>query len=773
MFDIKQLIHEVHRRSLWQVLAVYLATAWLVLQAVEVLTSSYGLPQWFPALAAALLLLGLPFVMATAIVQEGPPGMQHRDPTLLPESDEAAPAPPERPAVQRTGLRRIFNWRNAILIGVSLFAIWGVIAAIWLFVGFRDLVVRAEAAEFFSAKEEVVVTRFGNETDQPALHLAVAEAIATDLAGSEYVDVADRAALEDVLERMQLPDTTTIDEEVAVEIARREGYPAVIAGSVTQLGSGYQISARIIEATTGAVAVRVRETAADETAVVETVEQLSRLIRRHLGEALTSLQRSEPLPQVTTPSLEALELYARGVQYGRRGKPEQAIPLLEQAVALDTTFATAYRALSIYHGNLGDAGPAQRYVEKAWAYRDRLARRERYLVGALHHSWRWDLDSAAYYYQLEIERDPDSHVAINNLGDLYERMGRYEEAERLYRRTVELVPEMSTGYVNVASISRTLGDHAAAESAEARLKSDFPNTYNTIFTPVANAVYVGDLEQAEAQAREAAADPRPFVSVWARWYLSSLAALHGDVDATLAHADTLIALDQESGATLASYVTLRDLAFAMLAAGMPERVVPVSERLQAQALEATEPFLANLGLGAVAMSYAIAGDLATTRDFLEQLDSLQQATGFHPMGVGETTRAIVALQEDRAEDALRHLQKSREQAFGRRSWPNRLLAADAHAALGRPAEAAAEYDSLTRSYRLFWGGQGAYGSIKPLAHERAADAYLAAGDTARAVGHLTEFIELWRDADPALQPRVESARRRLAQLAGEGPRTAR
>ena len=48
---LKQLIHEIHRRSLWQVLAIYGVASWVIYEVVEALTSGLGLPQWFPAFA--------------------------------------------------------------------------------------------------------------------------------------------------------------------------------------------------------------------------------------------------------------------------------------------------------------------------------------------------------------------------------------------------------------------------------------------------------------------------------------------------------------------------------------------------------------------------------------------------------------------------------------------------------------------------------------------------------------------------------------------------
>lgn len=66
MSDLKRLIQEIHGRSLWQVLGIYLLASWVVFEVVQTVTEGLGLPQWFPAFAALLLLIGLPIVLATA-----------------------------------------------------------------------------------------------------------------------------------------------------------------------------------------------------------------------------------------------------------------------------------------------------------------------------------------------------------------------------------------------------------------------------------------------------------------------------------------------------------------------------------------------------------------------------------------------------------------------------------------------------------------------------------------------------------------------------------
>ena len=48
---LKRLIREIHRRSLWQVLGIYLVASWAVLSVVDTLGGALNLPDWFPAFA--------------------------------------------------------------------------------------------------------------------------------------------------------------------------------------------------------------------------------------------------------------------------------------------------------------------------------------------------------------------------------------------------------------------------------------------------------------------------------------------------------------------------------------------------------------------------------------------------------------------------------------------------------------------------------------------------------------------------------------------------
>ncbi len=627
-------------------------------------------------------------------------------------------------------------------------------------------IVSPAAASFFDAQDRVLVADFINETEQADLGLAIREAVETDLDQSNYVNVVERADLGDVMERMRLPDTAAVDAAVAVEIARREGYRAVVSGRVIALGSGYQLTAQIVEPATEEVAVRLRETADDDDAVLGAVERLARLTRRHLGESLRSLARSEPLPQVTTASLAALEFSARATDLAHRGNLEQAVSLLQQAVEIDSTFASAYRSLGIYHGNMGNVGAAQSNIARAYRHSNRLSPRERYLIGSSFHAYRGRLDSAAYYYTRLLDRYPNHPIGLNNLGDIYERMGRYQDALALYRRATDIGPSVVT-LLNLASAARTLGQHALADSTLKTMLEEYPNTWQTWQTMAGNALYAGDFERVDSIAFDMANHAAPFPRSYGRWMLASLESMRGHLGSALALADTAVVLSAEAGSDVFQYLPLLVAEYAAFAAGMPDRALANVRRTPDPGGLGTSPYFHHLALGFISTGYALAGEADAAHGVLASIDSLRRAEDFQPSGIGEHVRAILALADEEPDEVLSLLAAARARDYGLLGGPSRILLADAYAAVGRVAEAAAQYDTVAGTYRLSFLHMGTYGPLRPLAHERAGRAYLALGDTVKAIEHLAAFVDLWENADPELQPMVASAKSRIGQLVGE------
>ena len=57
------LLGEIKRRKVFQVAAVYLLVAWLIMQVVDVVSAPLLLPEWFPRSVIVLLAIGFPIAL--------------------------------------------------------------------------------------------------------------------------------------------------------------------------------------------------------------------------------------------------------------------------------------------------------------------------------------------------------------------------------------------------------------------------------------------------------------------------------------------------------------------------------------------------------------------------------------------------------------------------------------------------------------------------------------------------------------------------------------
>ena len=162
MNRLKRPIVEIHRRSPWQVLFIYVGGAWVCYEIIDTITDRLALPEWLPVLAMILFLIGLPVVLATAFVHEvAPPPGAPAEPTPLTEA-EAARREVETAAARLEARRRhrFLTWRNAGLIFVFALALWGVVAAGWLVFSGSERETRAAA----DVRPSVAVLPFANRS---------------------------------------------------------------------------------------------------------------------------------------------------------------------------------------------------------------------------------------------------------------------------------------------------------------------------------------------------------------------------------------------------------------------------------------------------------------------------------------------------------------------------------------------------------------------------------------------------------------------------------
>ncbi|MCG8468283.1 MAG: hypothetical protein MJB57_08745 [Gemmatimonadetes bacterium] len=764
---MKKFIHEIHRRSLWQVLGIYLGASWVVLQIVDTLAGALGLPDWSASFALFLLILGLPVVLATAFVQEGmsTKEAEARSQSLA-EVDEAPPPP--APGLE--GRHKLFTWKNALLGGAAAFALLGVLTAGYLFmraagIGPAGTLVAKGIVE---ESQPLVVAEFSSESGDVALAASASEALRIDLSQSPVVQVVERAEVGDGLERMGLERDERLTSDLAQDLAERDGIPALIDGQIDAVGSGYVLTARLVSTASGDVLVSRRETAADSTEIIGAIDALSKGLRERIGEPLRSLAGTTPLQDVATSSLRALRLYTQSEAAFVTADMARTTALLERTVEEDSAFAMAWRKLATIRVNQGtNLAAAYEAIERAYRYRTRLPDRDRYLTEATYHAMAWEYDQASLALETLLETEPDDGFALHNLGLYLEILGDAERATSLYERAYT----HNSNPITLFYLARGLAAIGRTDEAERRLtehRSRFPgNPFGTYLSAVF-AVRAGEYERGTGEMREVLEAG----SGGARWqatsqdFLGKVALMRGRLAEAARHfEDVSRAEESRVGENVIRAASSQVFLRAFATGDGSEGLSDIDDAVRRYPLESMHPF--DRPYPELVAAYALAGELERARALLAEFDSAVPAG--RRGGTRETVhffgRGELALAEGRPDDALDAFESATRILRCSSCMLPRVAAAqeqlgDTDAAietleawLAIPAEIG-NYGVWTNGFPFF---------LAP-AHEKLGQLYEARADLENARIHYAAFVDLWEGADEELQPRVSAARQRLLQM---------
>ena len=732
--------------------------AWYSLAAIAVFGAAWllmvllGLPGWVVQAVAVLLVVGLPFVLLTS----------HH------ERRRAAAASTGIRFPTPTGVTRHLTWPRTLLYSGAAFAALAVgtgayLAMRALGIGAAGTLVSTGALE---ERARLLVAEFDNRTTDSTLGRSVTEAMRIDLQQSPVVRVVGSDVVAQVLTRMGRARAATVDLDLAREVAEREGIPAIVAGEVAPLGAGYALSARVVAAD-GTELVAVRETAADAAGIISALDRLSGRVRERIGESFRSLRSSMPLENVSTGSLEALRLYSRGTQVWDAGDFDRAVQLFEQAVAVDTTFAMAYRALSVVLENAGAPNSRQdAAATRAFVLRERLPPVERHLAEANYYKEvQDDRDAVIAAYRSVLDLDPEREDALNNLAIALVGMRRWAEAEELYRRS--LAAGDSTrwqAFGNLAYAQFAQGDTAGAAATLAAYAVKHPD-HPMLHLRRAEAA-TAELDWRAAlvhldSMRRAGRGGAMVERLWTTGTIGVLVAL-GRLAGAVQVAEQRAALDRERGDTTDL------LALAINRAN----VTAVLRSRSDEAADALDRALARYPLAGIPLpdrpyvsliqAYATAGRPDRARALYEAWRRDVPAD-LRTRASEHLARGALALSEGQPQAAVEEF---------RAYYHEVSCLACALYPMGRAYDAVGASDSALAVWSRGLDLPDPYrGSTDWLWRAgtliRAGELHEARGESQLAAQRYGELVEWWRDADPELQPVVQDMRQRIARLVGE------
>ena len=750
------------RALLWY--AVAFAAVAIVAKAAVV---GIGLPDWVFTGAILVMLLVLALVLAAAWSHRATRHITGQTSVLTPVA--AASHSTMTNVALRT--RRYLTWRRVFrtaAVSVLSFAI--AVIAVMVLRGFGvGPAASLLAAGRLHGRDRLLVTDFAAGKDSSLSHV-VTEAVRTNLGQSKAVSIMPPAAIASALQRMQHPPTGAIDIALGREIALREGIKALVGGSVTPLGSGYVVSIRLVSADSGSDLAAFQKTVNGTSELLDAIDQLTRKLRGRIGESLKSVRDAPALDKVTTSSLEALRLYAEASRaFDLEGDYVKSEKLLRQAVARDTMFAMAYRKLGVTLSNLGMSRAAiDSALSRAYEYRDRLPERERYVTIATYFQTGpgFDRQKAAEAYQQAVAIDSTDVTALVGLANNYRSRRQFARAESLYA-AVNASPRASqVSWSNYAGTFLADGNLAAADSAFAEVRRRFPNALTGQVAPGALMYQRGQFDSVEAFWRTRSASPNTLVKLNAMSNMVGIVMLRGRLREAQRISSETQKLNAARGvppnplADSIGFASIelwffdhRDAAARALDGALaqtPLRSLPVEQR----------PYYT------LASFYAMAGRVDRAKALIAQAEA--DMHGMSILKIQEPNRhgalAEIALAERRPTDAVREIWKSDSLPDGPATDCVHCIDLD----LGRAFDLANQPDSAIAHWEAYLDfpahPAGRDAVFLPGMHKRLGELYEAKGETQKAITHYMAFIDLWKNADKELQPKVAEAKTRLAAL---------
>ena len=747
-------------------LAIYAAAFVVVALVTKAAIVVIGLPDWaFPG-ALIIMALGLPVVLWTGYVQRITRRAMIMTPTYTPGGTPSL-AYGTMATIALKAAPHV-SWYKTARGGMYAFGTF--VAIIGLFMGMRTMGIgpfgSLRGKGTFGAKETLIVADFRSPASDSTLGETVAEALRTDLAQSTSIKVLTRANVRELLALMQRPRDGAVQFDLAREIATREGAKAVLDGEVVRLGKGYVVSARLVNALDGAELVTFRETAAGEDQLIEALGKLSRSVRERAGESLRNIQQSSALERVSTPSLAALRKYVAGrMTADELGDSDKGLALLQEAVTIDTSFAMAWRKIAVILGNDGRDEPRQRVaIEAAFRHRDHLTEMERLLTEGYYYTrgTHTDRDKAITAYESALAIDSTSTSALNNLAVVVSQKREWTRAEAIYKRVTKLPRTFGGAFTNLMDMQIMLGHTSGLDSTRQAYRARFPNSSALSLADYYSAWGNNDLSAADSIGRASYRGGKTLAMLTGGARIASaVAELRGQPREALKWIAITDEATYRADRTKGNELTMTldtvyflmsgverpaeaKAAFARARSRVPVSQIPVEERnwrqIARHAYRMRDPALAR---------EALAG---FERDLIKGEPDIAGARAFFA--------AHVALTEQKWDTALALIQTA-DQRFAINAKYGYQLLAQAHDQAGRTDSAVVYFEKFValKDPDMIEDSQ-----FLPGTYRRLGELYESKGNSGKALENFGKFVELWKNAEPELQPQVKAVREKMLRL---------
>jgi tetratricopeptide (TPR) repeat protein len=424
---ISQFWQELKRRKVIKVIAMYAATAFIIMEAAEIMLPRLGLPDWTVTFIVILLVVGFPIVIILSwIFDVTPDGIKKTEPVEVAK---------EREDVIKSDRRKLraSDVIIAVMVVVVLILVYPKIFRKDKLASLRDE----------KGRISVAVMPFQNMTNDTTWNVwqdAIQDILISSLSNSEELTVRQSESVYTLIKNQQIASNASITHSVASTISRKLDANVFIQGNIKQAGLTTRLYAQLIDANTEEVYKSFQvEGTVEEDIIFNMIDSISMLVKDFL--ILSEIKKGithEASVLLSTSSPEAYRYFKYGFDaYTDRDYPT-ARDWFMQAIGVDSNFTSAGSYISTSYLNQG------LYEEgKKWCLRVNKKRESMPLKNKILTDWLYACFFESPYEEIEHlqrlnEIDDQLPMVHYLLGRGYSFVEKYDKAIPEFEKSLEI-----------------------------------------------------------------------------------------------------------------------------------------------------------------------------------------------------------------------------------------------------------------------------------------------------------------------------------------------
>jgi tetratricopeptide (TPR) repeat protein len=441
---------------------MYAATAFIIMEAADIMLPRLGLPDWTVTLVIVLLIVGFPIsIILSWIFDVTPEGVKKTE--TLEDDPDSVPAPVSK----KRGLKG-----SDVIIAVMLVA---VLILLYPKIFNRD---KFESIRQEDGRISIAVMPFQNMTNDTMWNVwqvGIQNELISNLSNSGELSVRQYQTMQEILPASGQLNRASLTPALASEISRKLDANTFIQGGIKSAGREIRLNAQLVDARSEEIFKTFQVNASSEDDIFLITDSLSRLVRNYLEiRALDKGLEYDLRSGNATHSAEAYRYYILGLNSYFTGDFSQAIERLNLSISLDPDFFAPYSWLLEAYGRKGLL--SQDYVQIEHA-RDLLNILLQWDTSALSRLEQISLKmiKARYIHKNPreyinlcknmLEFDPQQRIIWFNLGEAYNSIQQWDQAIEAYEQSLLISEQWDVGaawagsYQSLASAYHANGDH--------------------------------------------------------------------------------------------------------------------------------------------------------------------------------------------------------------------------------------------------------------------------------------------------------------------------